>query len=137
MGRHFAAAGLLALGVAGVLAEAAPPAPERVQLDVVLDRAAWYLDYFVDEFENVVAEESYVQDSTMLLPSFSTTGGGRGGAFPPPPSPSDSARARHRELRSDFLLVKSPEHLDCQADMVRTTVVIPVEDLDPPVCRRV
>src|SRR5437763_7698071 len=75
-----------------------------VPLDTLLDRAAWYLDYFVDEFENVVAEEHYVQDSTMPLPSFSPVGGARGGGFPPP-SPSDAARARHRDLRSDFLLV--------------------------------
>ena len=82
-----------------------------VPLDTLLDRAAWYLDYFVDEFENVVAEERYVQDSTMPLPSFSPVGGARGGGFPPPPSPSDAARARHRDLRSDFLLVKSPDTL--------------------------
>ena len=34
-------------------------------------------------------------------------------------------------------LVNSPEHLDRQADVVRTAVVISVENLDPPVCRRV
>src|SRR5438270_5370059 len=90
-------------------AAAAPLRADRVSLDELLDRAAWYLDYFVDEFENVVAEESYVQDSAMLLPSFSPMPGARGGAFPPPPSPSDVARARHRDLRSDFLLVKSPD----------------------------
>ena len=107
MARHFAAA-LVALSLATAMTAAAPPAAERVQLEVLLDRAAWYLDYFVDEFENVVAEERYVQDSTMLLPSFSPIAGGRG-ALPPPPSPSDAARARHRDLRSDFLLVKSPD----------------------------
>jgi formylglycine-generating enzyme required for sulfatase activity len=95
--------------VAAVAPTPAPPQGERVTLDELLDRAAWYLDYFVDEFENVIAEESYVQDSSMLLPSFSPMPGGRGGAFPPPPLPSDAARARHRDLRSDFLLVKSPD----------------------------
>ena len=105
--RVFVAAGLV-LG-ATLLVAAAPPAGEKVSLDELLDRAAWYLDYFVDEFENVVAEETYIQDSSTPLLSFSPMPGGRGGAFPPPPSPSDAARARHRDLRSDFLLVKSPD----------------------------
>src|SRR3954468_24389706 len=102
-----------ALGLAAftfvIAPAAAPPPAERVPLDELLDRAAWYLDYFVDEFENVVAEETSIQDSSTMLPTFSPMPGGRGGAFPPPPSPSDAARARHRDLRSDFLLVKSPD----------------------------
>jgi formylglycine-generating enzyme required for sulfatase activity len=110
--RRFVAAAALGalLGAGLVFAAAAPPAPApRVPLEELLDRTAWYLDYFVDEFENVVAEETYIQDSSMMLPTFSPMAGGRGGAFPPPPSPSDAARARHRDLRSDFLLVKSPD----------------------------
>src|SRR6476659_6155757 len=83
-------------------------APEPTHLEELLDKAGWYLDYFVDEFENVVAEETYIQDSALLLPSFSPTPTGRGGIAIAPPSPSDTARARHRELRSDFLLAKSP-----------------------------
>jgi sulfatase modifying factor 1 len=79
-----------------------------VALDVVLDRAAWYLDYFIDQFENVVAEESYIQDSNVMLPSYSPLVG-RGGITTAPPSPADIARARHRDLRSDFLLVKAPD----------------------------
>lgn len=99
---------LSALAASTVMALAAPQPPARVPLDVVLDRAGWYLDYFVDEFENVVAEERYTQDSSQTLPSFSPAAGGRGG-IAPPPSPSDMLRARHRDLRSDFLLVKSPD----------------------------
>jgi len=83
-------------------------AVERVGLDVVLDRAAWYLDFFIDQFVNVVAEENYIQDANVMLPSFSPLIG-RGGVAAAPPSPADIARARHRDLRSDFLLVKSPE----------------------------
>ena len=98
---------LFAVTVSSALTLAAPQSP-KVPLDVVLDRAGWYLDYFVDEFENVVAEETYTQDSSQLLASFSPAAGGRGGAAPPPP-PSDMLRARHRDLRSDFLLVKSPD----------------------------
>ena len=66
----FRAAFLLALSLGAAALAAGPPLQERVPLEVVLDRAGWYLDYFVDEFENVVAEESYVQDSALLLPSF-------------------------------------------------------------------
>jgi formylglycine-generating enzyme required for sulfatase activity len=99
---------LLALTSSTALAFAAAQPPATVPLEVVLDRAGWYLDYFVDEFENVVAEETYIQDSSQPLPSFSPAAGGRGGVVPPP-SPSDILRARHRDLRSDFLLVKSPD----------------------------
>jgi formylglycine-generating enzyme required for sulfatase activity len=106
--RALAVSAVLAFLIAAAAAASAPRA-ERVTLDELLDHVAWYLDYFVDEFENVVAEETYTQDSSVLLPTFSPMPGGRGGAFPPPPSPSDAARARHRDLRSDFLLVKSPD----------------------------
>jgi sulfatase modifying factor 1 len=103
----FFAASACGIAAFAAFAHAAPP----VRLDVsdVLDRAAWYLDYFVDEFENVVAEEIYIQDSAQALPSFSPIAGGRGGVALAPPSPSDTARARHRELRSDYLLAKSPD----------------------------
>src|SRR4051812_2776849 len=98
---------LVALLLATSMVYATPQPAARADLEAVLDRAGWYLDYFVDEFENVVAEETYTQDSSQLLASFSpiSGGGGRGGVVPPPP-PSDMLRARHRDLRSDFLLVK-------------------------------
>ena len=99
---------LFTLVLGATLVLAAAQAPGKVPLDILLDRTGWYLDYFVDEFENVVAEERYVQDSSVLLPSFSPVTGGRGGAIAQT-APSDLTRARHRELRSDFLLVRSPE----------------------------
>ncbi len=99
---------LFALTLSTALVLAAPQPPQKTPLDVVLDRAGWYLDYFVDEFENVVAEETYTQDSSQMLASFSPMTGGRGGAVQPP-APSDMLRARHRDLRSDYLLVKSPD----------------------------
>src|SRR5207237_9926753 len=83
---------------AAFASSASSQASAVVSLDTLLDRAAWYLDYFVDEFENVVAEERYVQDSTMPLPSFSPVGGGRGCGFPPPHSQSAAERALHRSL---------------------------------------
>jgi len=56
--RVFAAAPLVALLGGATLLVAAPPPGDRVPLDELLDRAAWYLDYFVDEFENVVVDEA-------------------------------------------------------------------------------
>src|SRR5262247_2042585 len=91
--------------------EAAAPADPRPALSDILDRAAWYLDFFIDQFENVVAEETYVQDASTLLPIYSPVGGGRGGVALPGPSAGELSRARHRDLRSDFLLVRSPDTL--------------------------
>ena len=82
-------------------------AADPVTLEGLLNRAAWYLDYFVDRFENVVAEEQYAQNAASPLPTYSPFTG-RGGVAQPP-SAAESTRARHRDLRSDFLLVKSPQ----------------------------
>ena len=102
---------LCAAAVAAPVQEiAAAKSADRPALDDLLNRAAWYLDYFIDQFENVVAEESYVQDASTLLPSYSPIGG-RGGSILPGPSAAELGRARHRDLRSDFLLVKSPDTL--------------------------
>jgi formylglycine-generating enzyme required for sulfatase activity len=99
---------VFASSLSSVLLLAAPQPPAKADLESVLNRAGWYLDYFVDEFENVVAEENYIQDSSQLLPTTSPASGGRG-AIAPPPSAAEMLRARHRDLRSDFLLVKSPD----------------------------
>src|SRR5579864_1541309 len=97
----------------GPLVLAVALAADPVTIDQLLNRAAWYLDYFIDQFENVVAEENYMQDSSQMLPTFLPfVSTGRGGLMTPPPGAGDIARARHRDLRSDFLLVKSPETLD-------------------------
>src|SRR5258705_6220281 len=100
-------AGLFA---AAAIAAAQPRAPERVSLEILLTRAAWYLDYFVDQFENVVAEETYIQDASVLLPSFNPAAGR--GAVTAQTSAAEMSRAPHRDLRSDFLLVKSPSSAD-------------------------
>ena len=109
---------LIAVTLSAVIAEAAAPQPAaRASLEVVLDRAAWYLESFVDEFENVVAEETYIQDSSVLVPSFSPiVGRGRGSALP---STSEMLRSRNRDLRSDFLLVKSHD----------TSALVPFRDV--------
>ena len=96
------------IAVAAVPLSGVGPDPlARPALDDLLNRTAWYLDYFIDQFENVVAEESYVQDASTLLPSY-TPLPGRGGSLPMT-SAADMSRTRHRDLRSDFLLVKSPD----------------------------
>ena len=56
-------------------------------LELILSRAARYVDDFVDRFSNVVTEERYVQSVSGL-------------------SQLRNRSDRHRELRSDFLLVK-------------------------------
>src|SRR6185369_10086956 len=104
---RFGALALCALAAAAPALSGVEGAGERPSLDAVLERTAWYLDYFIDQFENVVAEETYVQDASSLLPSYSP-GAGRGAVIATP-SASDVSRARHRDLRSDFLLVKAPD----------------------------
>jgi formylglycine-generating enzyme required for sulfatase activity len=101
---------LAALGGAIAIAAAQPRPVERASLETLLTRAAWYLDYFVDHFENVVAEETYVQDASVLVPSFNPATG-RGG-ITAQTSAAEMSRARHRHLRSDFLLVRSPGSTD-------------------------
>ena len=82
---------VIVLGIGAVLAPVI--GEERVTLNLLLDRAAWYLDYFIDQFENVVAEENYMQDSSVLLPSFSPFTGRGGLATAPPWRPTSLARA--------------------------------------------
>ena len=96
----------------GPLVLALALAADPVTLDQLLNRAAWYLDYFIDQFENVVAEEDYMQDATNPLPTFMPMPGGRlGAALPTATAANEMARARHRDIRSDYLLVKSPDTL--------------------------
>src|SRR5256885_8908429 len=90
-------AALFALGLGSAIALAAPDprAADPLTLEALLDRAAWYLDYFIDQFENVVAEEEYIQDAAMLLPTYSPFGGGGGGPPAPPPPAARSGRPPH------------------------------------------
>ena len=59
----------IALSIAGAVCIAAHQPAERASLDVLLTRAAWYLDYFVDQFENVVRRGGVHPDSSILLQS--------------------------------------------------------------------
>jgi len=95
---------------AAVSGAAQPRDPERASLETLLTRAAWYLDFFVDQFENVVAEEVCRQDASVMVPTFNPIAGR--GAVAAQTSAAEMSRARHRDLRSDFLLVKSPTSED-------------------------
>src|SRR6266850_1287682 len=72
-----------------------PPTPALEQL---LERTAIYIGKFIEQFSNVVAEEKYVQDTLGNLPIVMS---GRGGL-----SATGGPASRHREIKSDFLLVK-------------------------------
>jgi formylglycine-generating enzyme required for sulfatase activity len=78
------------------LVSALPVAAQPVGLESLLARGGAYVAQFIERFANVVAEERYVQDATGNLPIVMA---GRGRLLAPP--------SRHRELRSDFLLVKA------------------------------
>ena len=70
----------------------APASAQEPALDAVLARAGAYVVEFQRQLSGVVAEEQYVQDVRYPL--------GTGNALQP------AARATHRELKSDLLLVK-------------------------------
>lgn len=74
-----------AAGALLALAIAAPAAAQTTTAGELVGRAGRYVSLFIDTFSNVVAEESYEQESTW----------NRGG--------------QRRELKSDFLLVLPPD----------------------------
>jgi hypothetical protein len=98
-----------ALGAAAFATGLAAQQGEPVSLALLLGRAAWYVEEFDHNFSNVVAEETYIQDATSFLPSFSPVPGGRGGVVSTVVVPS---QVRHRALKSDFLLVRIPGFAD-------------------------
>ena len=88
---------LAAAACALALCSVASVTTQTPTLEALLERAGQYVAQFVDRFSNVVAEERYVQDTLSNLPV--VTRGLGGGS-------SQRQPARHRELKSDFLLVK-------------------------------
>jgi len=91
---------IAALAVAPLLAQA----PADPDLDQLLARATWYALDFVHKLSSVVAEERYIQDSSVALATVAIPAlGGRGAAGMNVPRGS----SKHRELRADFLIVKS------------------------------
>jgi formylglycine-generating enzyme required for sulfatase activity len=87
----------LATAAAIAVCSAATLSAQPPTLESILAQAGQYVERFVDEFSNVVAEERYVQDTLGNLPMIT---GGRGALASPRPA------SRHRELKSDFLLVR-------------------------------
>jgi len=97
------AVAVLCTVLASSLLGAQQPAPDPA-LDQLLTRATWYVLDFVDKLSNVVAEEHYTQDSNVMLMTAPIPGlGGRGAAQTSTPRTS----AKHRELKADFLIVKT------------------------------
>jgi hypothetical protein len=94
---------LFVSALTGVGAQA--PEPEPVSLSLLLGRGAWYVNTFIDQLSNVVSEERYLQDSsarlTIVVPN------GRGMVSGP-----SFGQSRHRELKSDFLLVRLRDTFD-------------------------
>jgi len=73
-------------------------------LDQLLTRATWYVLDFVEKLSNVVSEENYTQDSNVMLATIPIPGlNGRGG----PQTSQPRSSAKHRELKADFLIVKT------------------------------
>jgi hypothetical protein len=119
--------------VLGVLAAAAIAAPLHAQdapnadLDQLLARATWYSIDFINKLSGIVAEERYIQDSNVALATVAIPGlGGRGGPAMNVPRGS----SKHRELKADFLLVKSAGDLWTPFRDVFEVDHIPIRDRD-------
>ena len=88
-----------------VAASAHAQQPSDSELEQVLARATWYSIDFVNKLSQVVAEERYVQDSSVALATVPLPViGGRGGSGL---NAAPRGTSKHRELRADFLIVKS------------------------------
>jgi hypothetical protein len=118
--------------IAGTAATGASAQQEDPALEALLTKATWYSLDFIDKLSSVVAEERYVQDSNVALPTVPIPGlGGRGGGVSGPARGS----AKHRELKSDFLIVKSPGQVWEPFRDVFEVDHIPVRDRDERISR--
>ncbi len=95
------------------------------ELDQLLARATWYSIDFVNKLSQVVAEERYIQDSNVALATVPLPGfGGRGSAL----NSSPRSSSKHRELKADFLIVKSSKDMWSPFRDVFEVDHIPVRD---------
>jgi len=92
-----------AAGVAAALV-AAPLGGQESDVEQLLAKATRYSIDFVEKLSTVVAEESYVQNSTVALETVAIPGL-RGRGAPGMSGPRESSK--HRELKADFLIVKT------------------------------
>jgi hypothetical protein len=109
-----------------VAASARAQQPAEGDLEQLLARATWYAIDFIDKLSQVVAEERYVQDSSVALATVPLPViGGRGGS---PLNSSPRGTSKHRELRADFLIVKSSRQMWSPFRDVFEVDRIPVRD---------
>ena len=95
-------------------------------LEQLLARATWYAIDFINKLSQVVAEERYVQDSSVALATVPLPViGGRGGS---PLNAAPRGTSKHRELRADFLIVKSSHEMWSPFRDVFEVDRIPVRD---------
>lgn len=102
--RSVVRAGLVSVALFLAASVCAQDAAES-ELEQLLARATWYSIDFINKLSQVVSEERYVQDSTVALATVPLPVlGGRGGS---PINAAPRGSSKHRELRADFLIVKS------------------------------
>src|SRR5262245_23751513 len=91
----------ISLGAAGLLAcFSAPAEGQTIDLDTILTRATRYVGEFVYRFTNVVAEETYLQETVINRSNLISGAGTMQGI---------TTGGNRRNLKSDFLLVRLPE----------------------------
>jgi len=120
---------LAVLGIATAAAvslSAQQPADES--LDQLLAKATWYSIDFVNKLSNIVAEEHYIQDSNVALMTIPIPGMSARGGVTASSAPRTSSR--HRELKADFLIVKSTGEVWTPFRDVFEVDHIPVRDRD-------
>src|SRR5216684_8686242 len=100
--------GALALALELTIGQVDAQRPSGSALEELLARARQSTSDLLDELSNVVAEERYVQDSNAFLQVVPIPGLVRGGGRGAPSLASmPTVMAKHRELKSDFLIVRS------------------------------
>lgn len=93
---------VVCLATTGAALAGQDPDADRISVELLLGRAAWYVQDFLEKFSNVVSEETYIQDSGV--PMQTAAAAGRAGTA-----------VRSRILKSDFLMVAASSAQDLVA----------------------